>query len=190
MAKKYVTDIGLLTFLINSAILPYCLKSEIIDPMKKLYFIFALFHTSYSWSASLELAAFSAVIICANHDGTNNQEVCYFSMYHEPNAKIELVDGEGSVLIDHSVPGLGFKDLKTFVSIKAFEKVIQIKASTYKDGDEFIGPVAVTTPSIPLLNTVQYWGPKVCGNPECNVYYKPFIYLGAPWSPEDLPQSH
>jgi hypothetical protein len=157
--------------------------------MKKLSFIIALLLTSYSWSASLELAAFSAVNICAKHDGTNNQEVCYFSMYHEPNAKMELVDGEGSVLIDHSVPDLGFKDLKTFVSIKAFEKVIQIKASTYKDGDVFIGPVAVTTPSIPLLNTVQYWGPKVCGNPECNVYYKPFIYLGAPWSPKDLPLS-
>jgi hypothetical protein len=157
--------------------------------MKKLYFVIPLLLTSYSWSASLKLAAFSALNICSNHEGTNNQEVCYFSMYHEPNAKIELVNGEGSILIDHSIPDLGFKDLKTFVSIKAFEKVIQIKASTYKDGDVFIGPVAVTTPSISLLNTVQYWGPKFCGNPECNVYYKPFIYLGVPWSSDDLPLS-
>jgi hypothetical protein len=158
--------------------------------MKILYLITALLFANYTWAEQLELAAFSAINICANHDGTNNQEICYFSMYHEPNTSIELVNGEGSTIIDHSVPNLGFKNLKTKISIKAFEKVIQIKASTLKDEEVFIGPVSVTTPSISLLNTVQYSGPTICGNPECNVYYKPFIHLGAPWSPEDLPLNH
>ena len=136
-----------------------------------------------SWANKLEFAAFSAIKVCANNANTNHQEVCSISMYHDPNVTIDVSNGEGETTIDHSLPEFGL-NLLTKVAVKTFEKVIQIKATTIRDGEVFIGPLSITAPSIDLLNTVQYSGPTVCGNPECNVYYKPFIYISTPWSPE------
>jgi hypothetical protein len=155
--------------------------------MKKIFCIFLLLSAQLSYAEDkLVFAAFSAVNICANNDGTNHQEVCMFSMYYEPNVAMIVVGGHGEISLDHSVPSLGL-NLITNISVKTFEKVIQIKASTVRDGEIFIGPVSITTPSVDLLNTVQYSGHKVCGNEKCDVYYKPFLYLSTPWSSEDMP---